>query len=218
VTDAHATARPFLPPRVVYPALVRAAEICTGCDLHHLGTRTVFGEGPTPARVMLVGEQPGDLEDQEGHPFVGPAGRVLDRALEEANLPRDEVYVTNAVKHFRWEGTRGTRRLHRRPSMRHLTACHPWLEAELAVVRPEVVVCLGATAARAILGRDVRIGDVRGSLLEAQDFDPLVAVTVHPSSLLRAEDPDRERERQRFVRDLAAVRTAIDTGASRRTG
>lgn len=209
MTDAHPTAAPFLPPRLTLPALERAAEICTGCELHHLGTRTVFGEGPAPARLMLVGEQPGDREDLEGHPFVGPAGAILDTSLREAGIDRGEVYVTNVVKHFRWEATRGKRRIHRKPSMSHITACRPWFDAELSVVKPEMLVCLGATAAQALLGRSFKVTERRGQMLDVPGLDPTVMATVHPSSILRAPD-DRAREEQRlaFVRDLTRVAQA----------
>ena len=148
MTSEHPTASAFLPARLTPSSLERAARVCTGCDLHHLGTQTVFGEGPVPAALMLVGEQPGDREDREGRPFVGPAGALLDRALTEAGVDRDEVYLTNAVKHFRWEGMRGKRRLHRKPSMAQIGACRPWLNAEISIVRPEILVCLGATQPR----------------------------------------------------------------------
>ena len=209
MTDAHPTAAPFLPPRLTLPALERAAEICTGCELHHLGTRTVFGEGPAPARLMLVGEQPGDREDLEGHPFVGPAGALLDTSLREAGIDRGEVYVTNVVKHFRWEATRGKRRIHRKPSMSHITACRPWFDAELSVVKPEMLVCLGATAAQALLGRSFKVTERRGQMLDVPGLDPTVMATVHPSSILRAPD-DRAREEQQlaFVRDLTRVAQA----------
>lgn len=209
MTDTHPTAAPFLPPRLTLSTLERAAEICTGCDLHHLGTQTVFGEGPAPARLMLVGEQPGDREDREGHPFVGPAGALLDTSLEEAGIDRDDVYITNVVKHFRWEASRGKRRIHRKPSAAHIAACRPWLDAELSIVKPEMLVCLGATAAQAILGRTFKVTEHRGEVLDVPDLDPVVMATVHPSSILRAPD-DRARHEQRvaFVRDLSRVARA----------
>jgi DNA polymerase len=159
--------------------------------------------------MMLVGEQPGDREDREGRPFVGPAGALLDRALTEAGVDRDEVYLTNAVKHFRWEGMRGKRRLHRKPSMAQIGACRPWLNAEISIVRPEILVCLGATAAQAILGRSFRLTRHRGELLEAEGLQSKVVATVHPASILRATD-DRAREEQRsaFVDDLARAASA----------
>jgi uracil-DNA glycosylase len=160
--------------------------------------------------VMMVGEQPGDREDIEGHPFVGPAGKLLDRSLEDAGIARDDVYITNVVKHFRWEGTRGKRRIHRKPSMAHITACRPWLDAEFQVVKPEVVVCLGATAAQAIAGRRFKLTEHRGELVEVDGVDALVTATVHPSSVLRAPDDAARREaRAAFVRDLVAVGRAL---------
>jgi uracil-DNA glycosylase family protein len=207
---AQETAAPLVPPRPTIPKLQQAAARCTACELHLLGSKTVFGEGPAKARVMLVGEQPGDREDVEGHPFVGPAGKLLDRSLEEADIARDDVYVTNVVKHFRWEGTRGKRRLHRKPAMSHITACRPWLDAELAVVNPEVVVCLGATAAQAIAGRTFKVTEHRGEFVDVEGIDALVTATVHPSSILRAQDEaTRHAEMAAFVRDLTAVRRAL---------
>jgi DNA polymerase len=183
--------------------LREAAEGCQACDLWRDATQTVFGEGPSQARVLLVGEQPGDREDQEGHPFVGPAGRILDQGLEAAGIDRNDVYITNAVKHFRWEA-RGKRRIHKRPSTEHVNACRPWLEAEIAVVDPEVVVCMGAVAAQALLGRDFKVTRQRGEVITGDDGRRLTA-TVHPSSILRAPDESRETERKAFVADLAAV-------------
>jgi DNA polymerase len=207
---ARPTAAPLVPPDPTIGTLRSAAAGCTACELHRLGTQTVFGEGPARARVMLLGEQPGDREDVEGHPFVGPAGRLLDASLEDAGIERDDVYVTNVVKHFRWDGTRGKRRLHRKPAMAHIVACRPWLDAELAVVRPEILVCLGATAAQAIAGRAFKVTERRGELVDVDGIDPLVAATVHPSSILRAaDDATRRVERDAFVRDLAAVRRAL---------
>ena len=208
---AQETAAPLIPQDPTLPTLAEAAARCTACELHLLGTRTVFGEGPARARVMLVGEQPGDREDLEGHPFVGPAGQLLDRALEEAGIVRDDVYVTNAVKHFRWEGTRGKKRIHKKPAMVHVHACRPWLDAELAVVRPEVLVCLGATAAQAIIGRTFKVTEHRGEFVDVDGLEAMVTATVHPSSILRAPDDEaRTREREAFVRDLMKVRTALD--------
>jgi uracil-DNA glycosylase len=201
------TAAPLVPARPTLPKLRLAASGCTACELHRLGTQTVFGEGPARARVMLVGEQPGDREDLEGHPFVGPAGRLLDAALDDAGIDRGDVYVTNVVKHFRWQGMRGKRRLHRKPGLAHVAACRPWLDAELAVVRPEVLVCLGATAAQAILGRDFRLTEHRGELQEAEGIDAVVLATVHPSAILRArDDATRSAETAALVRDLRAAR------------
>jgi uracil-DNA glycosylase len=178
-----------------------AARGCTACRLYKRGTQTVFGEGPKGAPLMLVGEQPGDYEDVAGKPFVGPAGKILDRALEEAGIERDEVYVSNVVKHFKWE-PRGKRRIHQKPNSREIAACRPWLEAELRVVKPKLLVCLGATAAQAIFGRSFRVTRERGKVLESQ-FAAKVVATVHPSSLLRQpDDESREREYGHFVADL----------------
>jgi len=165
----------------------------------------VFGEGAPKARIMLVGEQPGDQEDVQGHPFVGPAGRILDKALDEAGIDRREVYVTNAVKHFKWE-PRGKRRIHKTPNSLEITACKPWLEAEIAVIQPDLVVCLGATASQALLGRQFRVSVQRGQLLSSS-IAPRVMATVHPSSLLRAPDEEtRQRETHLFVEDLKRIR------------
>jgi uracil-DNA glycosylase family protein len=197
-------ARRFIPPRPTLAALRKAAESCTGCDLYKHARQTVFGAGPATARVMLVGEQPGDVEDREGLPFVGPAGRLLDRALVDAGIDRKLVYVTNAVKHFKWV-QRGKRRLHSKPGAREIQACHPWLEAEIAALQPAVIVALGATAAKALLGNAFRVSRQRGEFV-ASNLAPHVLATVHPSSLLRAPDPaTREAEYARFVADLRKV-------------
>jgi DNA polymerase len=184
----YETAVPFLPEERTLPALERAVQECRGCPLHARATRAVFGEGPVPAPVMLVGEQPGDQEDKQGAPFVGPAGRVLDRALAAAGIPREQAYVTNAVKHFKWK-ERGPRRIHDKPSWTEQMACLPWLEAELALVRPRALVLLGATAAQSLLGRGFRVTQSRGRPLES-DLAELVLATIHPSAVLRAEDQD----------------------------
>ncbi|MEV4474731.1 UdgX family uracil-DNA binding protein [Nonomuraea salmonea] len=200
VKDGNNGAASFVPDRLDLASLRTAAAGCRGCDLYRDATRTVFGEGPERARFMLVGEQPGDQEDRRGHPFVGPAGRVLDRGLEEAGIARDEVYLTNAVKHFSFT-PRGKRRIHQKPTAAEIDACHPWLDAELAVVRPEVVVVLGATAARALLGPSFRVTRHRG---EAVPLGEAVAVaTVHPSAVLRA--PDRDAAYADFLADLKAA-------------
>jgi DNA polymerase len=194
----------FLPPDPDLDALRQAAAGCTACPLHLIGTQTVFGEGPPKARLMLVGEQPGDQEDRAGKPFVGPAGKLLDDALEAAGIDRSLVYVTNAVKHFKWV-QRGKRRIHSKPGAREIQACRPWLDAEIAVLKPEVIVCLGATAAQALLGRDFRVSRQRGEFI-ASPLAPHVMATVHPSSLLRAPDPaTRQREIRRFVAELATM-------------
>lgn len=182
MTDEPGAAE-WVPPGADLDALAEAAHDCRGCELWQDATQVVFASGDASARIVLVGEQPGDREDREGEPFVGPAGRVLDEALEGAGIARQEVYLTNAVKHFRHE-QRGKRRLHQKPDLRHLVACHPWLEAELAVVSPDVVVALGATAGRAVLGRTVRVGAERGRALDDVPGHATV-LTMHPSAVLR---------------------------------
>jgi uracil-DNA glycosylase len=198
----------FIPPRADLPRLQKAAAGCTACHLYKLGTQTVFGEGPEKARVMLVGEQPGDVEDLNGRPFVGPAGKLLDRALADAGLDRSRVYVTNAVKHFKWV-PRGKRRIHKKPGSLEIAACHPWLDAEIAAVAPRAIICLGATAAQALLGRSFRLMQQRGALLSSP-LAEIVLATVHPSSLLRAPDPEaRKRDYGQFVRDLRVAAEGI---------
>jgi DNA polymerase len=182
-----------------------AARECRACDLWKRGTQTVFGEGSHRADLMLIGEQPGDQEDIQGVPFVGPAGRLLDRALSEAGIDRSSVYVTNVVKHFNWE-PRGKRRIHKKPNAAEVWACRPWLDAEIALVQPRIIVCLGATAARALLGGTFRLTAHRGEFVSWPSSAALVTATVHPSSLLRAPDEDtRRRETKRFVQDLRAA-------------
>lgn len=194
----------LLPERPVLGEVRALAKGCKACDLYKRGTRTVFGEGPRGAEIMLVGEQPGDAEDTAGRPFVGPAGRLLDRALEEAGIDRSLVYVTNVVKHFKWE-PRGKRRIHAKPSAAEIGACRPWLETEIALVRPRALICLGATAAQALLGRSFKVSRQRGEPVESP-LAPLVTATVHPSSILRAPDEaQRETEMRRFVADLRTV-------------
>ena len=181
-----------------------AAADCQACDLWKTGTQTVFGEGTETAELMLVGEQPGDKEDLTGRPFVGPAGRILDQGLEEAGIDRSKVYVTNAVKHFKWEA-RGKRRLHKRPDAAEISACRPWLDREIELVQPRVVVCLGATAAQALLGRAFKVTKQRGELFR-QPAGHVITATVHPSSILRAPDPaSREAEMAAFTNDLRLV-------------
>lgn len=184
--------------------LREAAAGCRACPLWRRATQTVFGEGPARASVVLVGEQPGDREDLEGRPFVGPAGRLLERALEESGLAAEPLYVTNAVKHFKWQ-ERGKRRIHAKPTPNEVRACRPWLQAELAALEPRAIVCLGATAAQSLLGRDVRVTRDRGRFLPSP-LAPLVTATVHPSSILRARgDAERADQRERFVEDLRRV-------------
>jgi DNA polymerase len=185
-------------------ALREAAAQCRACDLYKTGTQTVFGEGAQHAELMFVGEQPGDREDREGKPFVGPAGRVLDEALEQAGIDRNRVYITNAVKHFKWK-PQGKRRLHQKPNAAEINACRPWLDAEIALLKPHLLVLLGATAAQALLGRDFRVSVQRGELIERPGLPPAMA-TVHPSSILRApDDESRELEMAAFVQDLKRV-------------
>jgi DNA polymerase len=216
VTTTATSAEPFLPERGGLRALAKAAADCRGCDLYQHATQTVFGAGPARAEVVMVGEQPGDGEDRQGAPFVGPAGRVLDRALADAGIVRDRVYLTNAVKHFRWKpAARGKRRIHEKPEARHVAACRPWLSAELAAIRPHGVLALGATAAQALFGGSFRLTAHRGEFLDwppsrgpyAGDELPLrwAAATVHPSAILRVDPAEREHAYQEFVRDLHAI-------------
>jgi uracil-DNA glycosylase family protein len=202
--------RPAPVPETSSLTIVReAARGCTACHLYKRGTQTVFGEGPKGATLMLLGEQPGDQEDLAGKPFVGPAGKILDRALEEAGIDRDHVYVTNTVKHFKWE-PRGKRRIHQKPNSREIAACRPWLGAELRLVRPGLLVCLGSTAAQAIFGPAFRVTRERGKVL-ASPIAPRVVTTVHPSSLLRQPDEaSRQREYARFVEDLRVAVNAAN--------
>lgn len=194
----------LIPNRPTLTAVRDAAKDCRACDLYKRGTQTVFGEGPRKAEVMMVGEQPGDAEDLAGHPFVGPAGRLLDRALDEAGIDRKIVYVTNVVKHFKWE-PRGKRRIHAKPNGAEIAACRPWLETEIALVKPRVLVCLGATAAQALLGSSFKVTRQRGTFVPSP-LAPRVTATVHPSSILRAPDEESRRaEMKRFVDDLKRV-------------
>src|SRR5947208_101113 len=202
-------ARPARPPDTSNLTEVRdASRHCTACHLHKRATQTVFGEGPKSASIMMVGEQPGDSEDVAGKPFVGPAGKIMDQALEEAGIDRKQVYVTNAVKHFKWE-PRGKRRIHQKPNSREVAACRPWLEAELRLVKPKLLVVLGSTAGQAIFGPSFRVTRERGKVLSSK-FAPKVVATVHPSSLLRQPDEEsRHREYKKFVADLrVAVKAA----------
>jgi DNA polymerase len=203
------SAADLIPPRRELSSLREAAAGCTACDLWRSGTQTVFGEGTRAAEVMFVGEQPGDREDLEGRPFVGPAGRILDEAMEQAGIDRSKAYVTNVVKHFKWTA-RGKRRIHAKPSWSEIAACRPWLEAELEVVRPSVLVCLGATSAQALLGRDFRVTKQRGVPVES-DLASTVIATIHPSAILRSDD--RERELRGFVEDLRLVAGFLSTRA-----
>jgi uracil-DNA glycosylase family protein len=209
--DAEQSAAPFVPEGRTLPVLQEAVQQCRGCDLYQNATQAVFGELETGARakkpkvaIMMIGEQPGDQEDRQGRPFVGPAGKLLDKCLEEADIDRRKVYVTNTVKHFRWE-PRGKLRIHKKPSMKEIHACRPWLEAELEAVRPELIVCLGATAAQSLLGSGFKITQSHGKVQQAEGFPPIIA-TLHPSAILRARtDEDRERDTKIFMDDLRQV-------------
>jgi len=198
-------AQPFVPKTGSLKQLMRAAQKCQGCELYRAATQAVLGEGPASAPIMLVGEQPGDREDLAGRPFVGPAGGVLDRALADAGIERSEVYLTNAVKHFKFE-ERGKRRIHKKPSSGEITACKPWLEAELVIVQPRLIVCLGATAARSVIGPHHRLLEERGRFFPYPPAEAVTA-TVHPSAILRAPDAtQRQLDYQAFVKDLMGVR------------
>lgn len=202
------TAESFVDPKASLDELRAAAADCTGCDLYKNAIQTVFGEGRVRSDLMLVGEQPGDAEDRAGKPFVGPAGKLLDKALEAAGIERRRVYVTNAVKHFKWE-PKGKRRLHKKPSAREIAACRPWLEAEIGVIKPTVIVALGATGAQTLLGKDFRVTQQRGESIDSP-LAPHVMATVHPSSILRAPDDETRRmERKRFVQDLRKAAAVI---------
>ena len=195
------TAAAYLPDRLDFESVREAAEHCRGCDLWRTATQTVFGEGPEDADAMFVGEQPGDQEDKEGRPFVGPAGRMFDKALADVGIDRSTVYLTNAVKHFKWRAG-GKRRIHQKPTWSEMTACRPWLDAELELVRPRVLVCLGATAAQALLGREFRVTKQRGVPVDSPLAEHVLA-TIHPSAILRAQD--RDAEYAGFVDDLRKV-------------
>lgn len=198
----------FLPPVKTLPALKKAAASCQGCDLYKRATQTVFGEGPKDAAVVFVGEQPGDYEDKAGHPFVGPAGRMFDKALAEARLDRGKVYITNAVKHFKWKPM-GKRRKHERPLASEINACFPWLEAEIEVIRPQIIVCLGATAAQAVLKRKAAIQKERGTFQESP-LGLATFVTIHPSAIYRhPEKQQQDLEYRRFVDDMKLVRQKL---------
>ena len=206
----------LLPEKPTLPSVRAIARECKACHLYKRATQTVFGEGPGASDMMMVGEQPGDAEDLAGHPFVGPAGRLLDRALAEAGIDRSRVYVTNVVKHFKWE-PRGKRRIHAKPNAAEIGACRPWLDAEIALVKPRVLICLGATAAQALLGRGFKVTQQRGTTVPSP-LAPIVSATVHPSSILRAPDEASRREEMRaFVADLRKInKTALKGGAIRR--
>ena len=206
----------LIPERPSIESVAAAASECKACDLYKRGSRTVFGEGPPTAEVMMIGEQPGDAEDLAGRPFVGPAGKLLERALDEAGIPRNGVYLTNVVKHFKWE-PRGKRRIHAKPNAAEIAACRPWLETEVALVRPRVLVCLGATAAQALIGRSFKVSKQRGEFVPSS-LAPRVLATVHPSSILRAPDDEQRRlEMSRFVDDLRKVAGELRSAPRRRS-
>ena len=205
---SQGSAESLIPEQLTLPGLQRAAAGCKACDLWENATQTVFGEGKRSAKVLFIGEQPGNDEDLQGRPFVGPAGRLLDQALEEAGIDRRQTYVTNVVKHFKWE-PRGKRRIHKKPNSTEIDACRPWLEAEIAAVKPRVIVCLGATAAQTLLGKEFRVSRQRGQPIPSP-LAPLMLATVHPSSILRASDEQsRHLEMQHFIDDLKIVADAL---------
>jgi uracil-DNA glycosylase len=202
--NSETSAEDFFPSRKSIKAFRKAAADCKACDLWKRGTQTVFGEGAGRAEIVFVGEQPGNEEDLSGKPFVGPAGRLLDEALIEAGIDRTQTYVTNVVKHFKWE-PRGKRRIHKKPNAGEIAACRPWLEAEIGLVKPKVIVCLGATAAQALLGPKFKVSKQRGQFIESS-LAPYILATVHPSSILRAPDDEtRHLEKRRFIDDLKKV-------------
>ena len=206
------TAAPLIPLRPTLRKLKTVAAGCRACHLWKIGTQTVFGEGKAPSTVMFVGEQPGDREDLAGRPFVGPAGGLLDKALDEAGIDRSRVYVTNVVKHFKWE-PRGKRRIHKKPNAMEIAACRPWLDAEIGVVKPQAIICLGSTAAQAIIGPKFKVSTMRGMFVKSS-LAPFVTATVHPSSILRAPSDDARRaETQSFINDLKKIRKAIEAAA-----
>jgi DNA polymerase len=207
-TPEEGTAAPLIPPKPTVKKLQLAAAGCKACHLWKTGTQTVFGEGKPTSTVMFIGEQPGNSEDLQGRPFVGPAGNLLDKALDEAGIDRSRVYVTNVVKHFKWE-PRGKRRIHKKPNAAEIHACRPWLQAEIDVIKPRVIICLGSTAAQAVIGPKFKVSTQRASFVDSP-LAPFVTATVHPSSILRAPtDEQRRTEMQRFIADLKKIRRAI---------
>ena len=211
------SAADFLPPKPTLPKLREAARGCRGCHLWINATQTVFGEGAASADVMLVGEQPGDQEDRQGHPFVGPSGKLLDAALDQAGIDRSQVYVTNSVKHFKFVLIERGRRLHKKPNATEVRACHPWLEEEIRLVKPKVIVALGATAAQALLGKQFRVTQHRGKPVSSELAETVIA-TVHPSAVLRARDADREQAREDFFRDMQKVAVYLRTRETKVAG
>ncbi len=211
------SAADFIPPKPTLPKLREAARGCRGCHLWLNATQTIFGEGSASADVMLVGEQPGDQEDRQGHPFVGPSGRLLDAALDQAGIDRTQVYVTNSVKHFKFVLIERGRRLHKKPNAAEVRACHPWLEQEIRLVKPKVIVALGATAAQALLGKQFRVTQQRGNPVSFELAEAVIA-TVHPSAVLRARDADREQAREDFFRDMQKVAAYLRSGKTKVAG
>ena len=210
-TASKSSAADFIPERPTITKLRAAAKDCRGCHLYKLGTQTVFGEGPSRASLLVVGEQPGDAEDRAGRPFVGPAGRLLDRALDASGIDRDDVYVTNAVKHFKWaREARSKRRIHKTPNRAEVRACFPWLANEIAIVRPRVILCLGATAAKALLGPSFSVMKKRGQAIETE-FAEVAFATVHPSAILRAPREERTRAERMFIADLRRVAKYLES-------
>lgn len=208
-TPPKETAAPLVPQKPTLTKLRAAAADCKACHLWERGTQTVFGEGGAKSQVVFVGEQPGDREDREGRPFVGPAGALFDKALEAAGIDRKLVYVTNVVKHFKWEGT-GKRRIHAKPNQKEITACRPWLDSEVAVLKPKVLVCMGATAAQALLGKQFKVTQRRGEWVTESPLAPFVMATVHPSSILRApDDAARRASTELFIEELRRVAKVI---------
>lgn len=206
------SAAEYLPARLTLPSMRSAVQDCRGCDLYLQATQAVFGEGPVSAEIVFIGEQPGDEEDRKGRPFVGPAGRLFDRALEEVGIERTAVYVTNAVKHFKFE-ERGKRRLHQKPRGSEIRACQPWLEAEMAAIEPKIIVCLGASAAQSVFGNDYRLTKERGVFIPHK-WARYATSTIHPSAILRAQDEEqRHLEYQRFLDDLVKVRDLLTVSA-----
>ena len=207
--SSQGSAEDFFPEKLTLPSLREAAADCQACDLWKRGTQTVFGEGRRRAKVMFIGEQPGNEEDLQGRPFVGPAGKLFDSALKEAGIDRSQTYVTNVVKHFKWE-PRGKRRIHKKPNAEEIAACRPWLQAEIALLKPDVIAALGATAAQSLLGSKFRVTQQRGEFLKS-DLAPYVMATVHPSSILRAPDDEtRKLELHRFIDDLKKLARVIN--------
>jgi DNA polymerase len=218
--DAY-DASPFVPDTLSLPKLESASKACRGCPLYRSATQTVFGEGPSSAKIMLVGEQPGDQEDVAGKPFIGPAGKILDQALEEAEIPRVDVYVTNAVKHFKWIASPGgsTRRLHQRPKRVEILACRPWLEAEIEAVKPCLIVCLGATAAQSLLGSAFRITAQRGKPVYDTEWAEIVGATIHPSAVLRTRTSEERRKAlSEMIEDLRKLKRALDESTEKPSG